>query len=566
MKSFKLITPPILYNLLGNIKKKIRNSNKYIDPRRWWDGEIINSHNYKFNKIFEDFNSKTFAVTINKETRDCIDILPNQTKILKLKKLDISNRLLFGLGNLSNKDPIKGLVNVFIDNKKTIELSNPCRNKWENFIVNIENTSHDIKILNKTNENIFISCPTYLLDKKSDEIDNIVIVFIDQIDNETFSKLEDKNLIPFTSSFFKNSISFENFFSNSEWTVPSIYSFFNSQYSSRHGMFDFNFSRNISDPLNNDNLLKYLNEKNYFSLGISRSKGHHPGFGFQKYFDRFFYFPANREKFREDDFEQKIIEHLETNLNGKNFVFAHFLSSHTPFYNPSINEEVNYSNKRVGNSFIDFQDSILETGSSKIEKVIKKDKVESINIKQAERLKAIDLSLNKLFNYIEKKNKDRTLVILTSDHGLNHIENKDENFLNKNRLNVPLKIFHPQINKKTLVSDLASSVDIFNIVKILNKKDPNIDKIFEKNFFKNEIISESIFGNEYKISFRSKKIIFDYSCFLNTDTKTIYLNKSSKKRIKLLTDENIDEDEILENYLKKIITHVKSGNLLNIQN
>ena len=85
MKSFKLITPPMLYNLLGNIKKKIRNSNKYIDPRRWWDGEIINSHNYKFNKIFEDFNSKTFAVTINKETRDCIDILPNQTKILKLK-------------------------------------------------------------------------------------------------------------------------------------------------------------------------------------------------------------------------------------------------------------------------------------------------------------------------------------------------------------------------------------------------------------------------------------------------------------------------------------------------
>ena len=30
MKSFKLITPPILYNLLGNIKK-IRNSNKYSD-------------------------------------------------------------------------------------------------------------------------------------------------------------------------------------------------------------------------------------------------------------------------------------------------------------------------------------------------------------------------------------------------------------------------------------------------------------------------------------------------------------------------------------------------------
>ena len=73
-------------------------------------------------------------------------------------------------------------------------------------------------------------------------------------------------------------------------------------------------------------------KKKLFFSRISRSKGHHPGFIFQKYFDRvFFYFPANREKFREDDFEQKIIEHLETNLNGKNFVFAHFLI-HTPFF------------------------------------------------------------------------------------------------------------------------------------------------------------------------------------------------------------------------------------------
>ena len=54
-------------------------------------------------------------------------------------------------------------------------------------------------------------------------------------------------------------------------------------------------------------------------------------------------------------------------------------------------------------------------------------------------------------------------------------------------MNVPLKIFHPQINKKTLVSDLASSVDIFNIVKILNKKS-NIDKIFEKIFLKMKLL------------------------------------------------------------------------------
>ena len=78
---------------------------------------------------------------------------------------------------------------------------------------------------------------------------------------------------------------------------------FRSQYSSRHGMFDFNFSRNISDPLSNDNLLKYLNEKNYFSLGISRSK----------VITRFWVqniligFCRQIEKNLEDDFEQKIM-------------------------------------------------------------------------------------------------------------------------------------------------------------------------------------------------------------------------------------------------------------------
>lgn len=566
---FKMFVPPIFWNLIKKFYKTISQLNQTVDYRRWWDGEIVESNNLKFQIFFENFAEKCFAVTINKETRESIKIFPNSEKKLFLKKISNKN-ILLGFGNLSSNDNILGEIKIISIDKNILKLSNPSCGKWENFKIKLDGFHKNLVIKNNTKETIYFSAPSFLEEANPNEIENVIIIFIDQISNETFSKVEKYNLMPFTQSFFKNSIKFDNYYSSSEWTVPSIYSFLNGKYSSSHGMFDFKFSKNIADPLLDDNIIEFFKKKNYFSLGISRSKGHHVGFNFQKYFDRFFYFPATRKTYRDEDLEQKIIEHIETNPKGKNFIFAHYLSCHTPFYQTRINEEVNFDNNRIADPLLNFESCVSDVGSSNIEKVIKKDKVNNINERQIERLRSIDLSLSKLFNYINTKFKDKTLLLLTSDHGMNHIESVNDNYLNKNRINVPLRIFHPSVNQETKIGNHFSAIKIYELIKDLHIKNHNNFKkeIEEKinNISKsNEIISESIFGNTYKISIRSQSIVFDHICYFDCNKKIIYLNKLSRSRITNLLNNNINDKEVKDFYMKKIIQHLNKTKLLKLE-
>ena len=569
LKNIKLLLPPVFLFFYKKMIKNIKISFKNTDKRRWWDGETVNSNSYKFKNVFNNFTDKCLAVTINKETRESIQIFANSSKTFFIKNM-LKKNILFGFGNLSSAHFVSGNIEIFNGDNNILKLSNPTSHKWENFKIDFSSFAKDLVIKNNTQETIYFSAPVLLEEAHANEIQNIIIIFIDQISNEIFSEIEESTLMPFMQSFFKNSINFENYYSSSEWTVPSIYSFLNGKYSSSHGMFDFNFTKNIADPLLDENIIEFFKKKNYFSLGISRSKGHHVGFNFHKYFDRFYYFPATKKTFRDDDFEQKIIEHIEANSKGKNFIFAHYLSAHTPFYQTTINEEINLKNNRIGDPLLDFESSVLGTGSSKIEKILKKDKVKNINKRQIERLRSVDLSLSKLFNYINTKFKKKTLLMLTSDHGMNHIESKTDNYLNKNRINVPLKIFYPSINQELKIKTLFSSINIYELIKRMhiksfNNSKKNIEKKIKNMFKKNQTISESIYENTYKISVRSESIVFDHICYFDFNKKIIYLNKLSKSRITNLLNNKINDKEVTDLYMKKIIQHLNKSKLLKLE-
>ncbi len=567
LKSLKLFIPPFLWNLIRNFYNKAAQSKQNIDNRRWWNGETIISNNYMFKKIFKNFDLPSYVVTLQNESRDCIEIKPQKKFVFEISEFEErDNIFLIGMGNKIPGQFLDGYYKIKTDNEDLLKLTNPSCMKWENFKISL-NSKSKIEIFNNTKEILYFTCPTILEKQNLNNINNFVVIFLDQIDNDILQKMYDKKKLPFVSNFFKNSINFSNFYSSSEWTMPSLYSFFSGEYSSEHGLFDFNFSKNVSDPMKDDNLISFFKNKNFFNLGISRSKGHHPGFNFQKYFDRFYYFPSRRDKFREEDFEQIAIEHLESNLDGKNFIFLHYLSSHAPYYGNSINEDVQLKSERIGYPLKDYENSIIDIGTSKIEKVIDVGKIDSINQRRKERLKSLDLSLSKLLNFIQTKIHQNTMVLLTSDHGINHIEDKNNSYLSKDRINVPLKIYHPSIKKDFKIDEYYSSVDIFKLIKSLAKNFKSEDELY-KNIHKNknnEIFSESIFGNYYKATIISDEIGFYHICKFNSDNKTVHLNEKSKSKIVLYkNDKNLDRVQITKEYLQKIKEHLNNKGFLRV--
>ena len=58
------------------------------------------------------------------------------------------------------------------------------------------------------------------------------------------------------------------------------------------------------------------------------------------------------------------INHLNLNNNGKNFVFLHFMSTHSPFIKPNISEEKNLNPIRHGDPKKEYNDSIIGYGAT----------------------------------------------------------------------------------------------------------------------------------------------------------------------------------------------------------
>ena len=568
IKSLKLLTPPILWEFLKKIYLKIKKKNLKTDNRKWWEGEKIKSNNYRFKKIFKNFDQICYAITILNETRDCIEILPSKKKTFQINEnIGNLNEILIGLGNISEGDYLKGSYIIKIDKKNLINLNKPSCKKWENFKISL-NLKKEIEIINNTNESLYFSCPSILESSHKNDIKNFFIIILDQVDYNLFNELEKNQSLPFISNFFKNCIEFSNYHSSSEWTMPSIYSFVTGKHSSEHGLFDFNITKDLSYINEKDNLINFFNKKNYFNICVSRSKGHHPGFNFQKNFDRFFYFPANRNSFREVNFEQIVLEHVETNLHGKNFALIHYLSSHVPFYGNSINEDINLNLNRIGYPLKDYENSIIDTGTSKIEKIVDKIKIKNVLKRRKERLRSLDLSLSKLFNFIDNKIKENSIVLLTSDHGINHINEKDNTFLTKERINVPLKIFHPAIKEKYKIDEFYSSVDMIYLIQKLNKNYSNeidLKKVFNKNA-NSEIMSESIFGNYYKVTILSKRVSFFHICYFDTKKRTVYLNKLAQTKLEFChKEEDLNHDSKKSFFLEKVRSHLESNSILKVR-
>jgi hypothetical protein len=569
-KNIKKICPPIIWNWLSFQIKNHQQKKKKYDPRRWWYGEDLKGDGSRFSEIFNLNNIETSISMLNHEIRDCIKIPPNKSINLELKKKSSSETILFSFGNKSGGRSIYGRYVILNEEKKILDIKYPLSGRWNNVKLESKSISKEITIKNETNSTLYFACPIILkknIFNDKSKINNIFLIILDQVDYQAFSELEKKNgELKFIEDFFKNGYSYKNCYSAAEWTLPCFSSIFSGEHPSKHGNFDLKFSQRIKDVVSPNNIISYLRNKGFSTFGISRSKGHHAGYNFQKYFDRLLYYDDAVDSTVEDEFifSKKAEQHLEMNKTGKNFVFMHYMSSHAPYWKPGINEETNLSSFRYGDQQKEYDDAINEFGDSKVEPIMDETKLKSIIDRQTERIKNLDLILGEFFLYLEKSNlKKNSMVILTADHGPNHFGRKNHPMMNKSRLNVPLKIFDGRAEEKKEINQNVCQTDIFPIVKNIFG-DEDLNNIVQPYGKKNQpVISESLFNKKYKVSIRIEHYTYYFSCKFDPINFVIYLKKDSNALLESSNEINIDEENNKKKYFQDILLqHLKKSKII----
>jgi hypothetical protein len=571
-KKLKACCPPFIWQIFANQINQYKRNQKKYDLRRWWNGEEKKISGNKFKKNFDINNQQVFTCMLDKEIKEIIKIPKKNTFKIKLNKKIVSENFLFSFGIKSFKNSEEGDVKLSINQLKKSKISNPLTNHWNNiYFENLSLNQEEIEITNNTNQTLYFACPIiFKRSQKDEKIKNVCLLILDQVDFNTFNDLYEKGELTFAKKFFDKGINFENCYAAAEWTIPCFESILTTTHPSTHGYFDFKCSKYLKKTSKDYDLLNYFNDQNFSTFGISRSKGHHAGFDFDDNFDRFFYFDDNGLNNIEDDLAiaKKSIDHLNLNKEGKNFLFIHYMSSHSPYIKPNIVEEKNLNVLRFGDPQKEYEDSIIGYGSSKVEPIMDSNKIKNIILRQKERLKDLDIQIGQLLNFIETKNlKQHTMFILTSDHGPNHLSKNKEPMMSKMRLNIPLLIYNPNTSGTTKNKNYICQTDILKLIKnyLINNTDQQnkiINSIQDEN-----VISESIFNEIYQASIRNKNHIYYFSCEFNSLNFTVNLKKQYLDKIENLnSDEKSKEDEIKIYYKNLIFKHLLKSKKLKVLN
>ena len=359
------------------------------------------------------------------------------------------------------------------------------------------------------------------------KIKNIIHLVLDSLDMETLSFNKKKSLMPNTTNFFNKSIVFDNCFSSSEWTLPWVCSYLKGEMPSKHMLTDPKTSKKLMNPFK-DNIFDLVKKKNYSLIGFGPKPIFNPSWNNIQNFDKFYPTDGSFEKNLDLlNVSKKIIENIEVN-NSNNFFFAHLMDTHFPWSNRGTSEEFEMGSIRSCDPYTLYH-SRLGQQDTKAEPIFEKKTHNQLLKYSCERLKAVDRNLSFLINFLKDKNLlKNTVFILSSDHGQT-LHDGPRHLFNFKKTNVPLMIFHPNFKNIKVDKLVNNSVDLNHIVKmILSNQSKNLLK-FKPGISKTqkEIISESIYGNRYKISIRSKKIAYHLSCFFDhkynlIDTTNIY--------------------------------------------
>jgi len=269
------------------------------------------------------------------------------------------------------------------------------------------------------------------------------------------------------------------------WTVPSSMSWFTGVYPSEHRMTNKYalYTPTIKKPANLQELspelvtlAELLKRDGYVTGGFTGNAGVSGGFGYEQGFDVYFYEPGKFGGF--DQSIPKAIEWLKTNRDKKFFLFLHGYDCHgqnTPKEGFDYRFVAPGYDRRYTGSEIE-QEALREAGLDQGQLTLSDADVQFWRAIYDEKINRTDARFQEFLEEFDKLGlHDKTLFILTSDHGTEFFEHRriDHGFtLYDEQIHVPLVIRLPKHPGGVRLTSRISSIDLMPTILDLLEIDP----------------------------------------------------------------------------------------------
>lgn len=358
-----------------------------------------------------------------------------------------------------------------------------------------------------TEQPALFGTPIPIIQKKQKSMKRLVLnLFLDSLNYSVIKKYGLKNIAPNIYRFFSKGLICENFYAGSEFTLPSLATYWTGTHSSKH--------MSLSEILRwgfigQDKVFpEYFKEAGYVTAKIGGNDSITPAQGYIAGFDRTVYQKA-AEGHLVHSVISDTIEHLKTFRDTNQFVFVDIPDLHgvaSGFMRPISVQSQTPLMYRVN-----------DNGGGNTVKQKRSVNKEKIYLRELER---VDMYLGILFHYIEQNySEDEILVSLFSDHGTAFMVDNDQPFISEQRVNVPFFVRTNQYSNQ-ICDEVMESSDYAGIMCKLagiaydyKNTDANLPVIFGGNTEREYAFSQSLFiGDPYHAGLHGK----DFHIYLDT--------------------------------------------------
>lgn len=321
---------------------------------------------------------------------------------------------------------------------------------------------------------------------------NVIFVSFDALQAAHVGSLGySRNVTPTIDSLAKKGFNFTNNISVASWTVPASMTWFTGVYPSEHRL--TNKFAVFNPPSNNvlSNLKKLspelvtlaevLKQNGYATGGFTGNAGVGGFFGYDQGFDTYFF---EKGKFGSMGVSiPKALDWLKENKGKKFFMFLHGYDCHGQNV-PAEGFDYRFVEKGYDKKFTGSpkeQEALREEGLEKGTVAVRDEDVKFWRAIYDEKIQRTDARFKKFLEEYDKMGlTDKTIFVLTSDHGTEFFEHKrmDHGFsLYDELIHVPLVITLPKQKKGQVITDQVSSIDVMpTILDLLDVKMPEKTK------------------------------------------------------------------------------------------
>ena len=484
-----------------------RNRTKAVDPRRFWQGADVASLTFNA-PLFDDAAIPAAGITFQKETRDAFRLKGERT--IELPS-NVAATCRIALAGTSADAAISGNFN----GRRVFELKVIDDGAWHIICFDIPAGGGRLTMKTLGFREVIVSHPILTERESAGDLSaqlprTVIVLMLDSIAFDLLDRYgREWGAESHIHQFFKNGLTCDNAYSQAEWTYPSLYSMMTAESPLRHGCFERFLGKGM-EPDQEGTLPQEMMRRGYVTMGFSTSKMYQPAYNAHLGFNRFFYQPFGSE-LAFPAITDQAVSHLESHRDCRNFLFLDYIDLHAPWHFNTEITDAQLAPVRTCNPISESDSFFVENAT------VNPAAIEALSRRCVARLRDVDLSLSRIFHYLETTElAEDAVVLVVADHG-DSFRSGQQPLLCRTRTNVPFMLRGPGIPAGKIDGFVSTGVDIMpTLLRAVDgtKMSPGTDgqSVLPDGTGRDHIVCVSAYEGVLQVAVRSASHVYHFHC------------------------------------------------------